>query len=71
MRNKLKSYYGQGYLHFVAFSCYLRLSLLGRVRGREETENENAEKTRTLEKHKRAAPKTESATRRDPSLRSG
>ena len=34
MRNKLKRYYGMGHLHFLTFSCYRRLPLLGAVRAR-------------------------------------
>ena len=34
MRNKLKRYYGMGHLHFLTFSCYRRLPLLGTVRAR-------------------------------------
>jgi hypothetical protein len=30
----LKRYYGQGHLHFITFSCYRRLPLLGGVRAR-------------------------------------
>ena len=29
MRNKLRRYYGRGELHFLTFSCYRRLPLLG------------------------------------------
>jgi putative transposase len=35
MRNKLKRYYGQGHLHFITFSCYRRLPLLGNRRARD------------------------------------
>ena len=35
MRNKLKRYYGQGHLHFITFSCYRRLPLLGSRRARD------------------------------------
>jgi|SRR5580693_4977839 putative transposase len=34
MPKGLKRYYGQGQLHFVTFSCYRRLPLLGTVRAR-------------------------------------
>ena len=34
MPQGLKRYYGQGHLHFVTFSCYRRLPLLGTVRAR-------------------------------------
>jgi len=34
MPKGLKRYYGQGHLHFVTFSCYRPLSLLGTVRAR-------------------------------------
>ena len=34
MRNPLKRHYGKGDLHFVTFSCYRRLPLLGTVRAR-------------------------------------
>jgi putative transposase len=34
MPKGLKRYYGQGQLHFVTFSCYWRLPLLGRVQAR-------------------------------------
>src|SRR5437667_12591560 len=34
MPKGLKRYYGQGQLHFVTFSCYRRLALLGTVRAR-------------------------------------
>jgi len=34
MPKGLKRYYGQGQLHFVTFSCYRRLPLLGRVSAR-------------------------------------
>jgi putative transposase len=29
MRNPLRRYYGQGHLHFITFSCYRRMPLLG------------------------------------------
>src|SRR6266446_6286142 len=35
MPRGLKRYYGQGQLHFVAFSCYRRLALLGNSAGKE------------------------------------
>ncbi len=34
MPKGLKRYYGQGQLHFITFSCYRRLPLLGRVAAR-------------------------------------
>src|SRR5712692_71101 len=34
MPTRLKRYYGQGQLHFVTFSCYRRLALLGTARAR-------------------------------------
>jgi putative transposase len=34
MPKGLKRYYGQGHLHFVTFSCYRRLPLLGTKRAR-------------------------------------
>jgi len=34
MPKGLKRYYGQGQLHFVTFSCYRRLALLGTARAR-------------------------------------
>jgi len=34
MPKKLKRYYGRGDLHFITFSCYRRLALLGTVRAR-------------------------------------
>src|SRR5712691_8953314 len=34
MPARLKRYYGQGQLHFVTFSCYRRLALLGTARAR-------------------------------------
>jgi hypothetical protein len=34
MPKGLKRYYGQGHLHFLTFSCYRRLPLLGTVRAR-------------------------------------
>jgi putative transposase len=34
MPKGLKRYYGHGYLHFLTFSCYQRLPLLGTVRAR-------------------------------------
>ena len=34
MPKRLKRYYGQGELHFLTFSCYRRLPLLGTVRAR-------------------------------------
>ena len=34
MPKKLKRYYGRGDLHFVTFSCYRRLPLLGTIRAR-------------------------------------
>jgi putative transposase len=34
MPNGLKRYYGQGHLHFLTFSCYRRLPLLGTARAR-------------------------------------
>src|SRR6266571_3941861 len=34
MPTRLKRYYGQGQLHFVTFSCYRRLPLLGTARAR-------------------------------------
>ncbi len=34
MPTGLKRYYGQGQLHFVTFSCYRRLALLGTARAR-------------------------------------
>jgi putative transposase len=33
--NKLRRYYGAGYLHFITTSCYLRLPLLGRREHRD------------------------------------
>jgi putative transposase len=35
MPQGLKRYYWQGHLHFVTFSCYRRLTLLGTVRARD------------------------------------
>ena len=35
MRNPLKRYYGRGDLHFVTFSCYRRLPLLGNRHSRD------------------------------------
>ena len=35
MPNKLRRYYGAGYLHFITTSCYLRLPLLGRREHRD------------------------------------
>ena len=34
MRNSLRRYYGRGDLHFLTFSCYRRLPLLGTARAR-------------------------------------
>src|SRR5713226_6245208 len=34
MRNRLQRHYGHGDLHFVTFSCYRRLPLLGTARAR-------------------------------------
>src|SRR6266403_1641385 len=34
MPKRLKRYYGQGHLHFLTFSCYRRLPLLGTARTR-------------------------------------
>ena len=34
MPKKLKRYYGKGHLHFITFSCYRRLPLLGTARAR-------------------------------------
>jgi len=34
MRNPLRRYYGRGDLHFITFSCYRRLPLLGTARAR-------------------------------------
>ena len=34
MPKQLKRYYGQGQLHFVTFSCYRRLPLLGTMHAR-------------------------------------
>jgi putative transposase len=34
MPRKLKRYYGKGHLHFITFSCYRRLPLLGTARAR-------------------------------------
>ena len=34
MPKGLKRYYGRGDLHFLTFSCYRRLPLLGKVRAR-------------------------------------
>ena len=34
MTKRLKRYYGKGHLHFLTFSCYRRLPLLGTVRAR-------------------------------------
>lgn len=34
MPTNLKRYYGKGHLHFITFSCYRRLSLLGTARAR-------------------------------------
>jgi putative transposase len=34
MPKGLKRYYGQGHLHFLTFSCYRRLPLLGTARAR-------------------------------------
>jgi hypothetical protein len=34
MRNKLRRYYGRGELHFLTFSCYRLLPLLGAARAR-------------------------------------
>ncbi len=34
MHNPLQRYYGQGHLHFLTFSCYRRLPLLGTARAR-------------------------------------
>ncbi len=34
MPKNLKRYYGRGHLHFVTFSCYRRLPLLGTIRAR-------------------------------------
>src|SRR5579863_7012529 len=34
MPKGLKRYYGRGHLHFLTFSCYRRLPLLGRARAR-------------------------------------
>ena len=34
MANKLMRHYGRGHLHFLTFSCYRRLPLLGSVRAR-------------------------------------
>jgi putative transposase len=34
MPKNLKRYYGKGDLHFITFSCYRRLALLGTVRAR-------------------------------------
>jgi REP element-mobilizing transposase RayT len=34
MPKKLKRYYGLGHLHFITFSCYRRMALLGTVRSR-------------------------------------
>ena len=34
MPKGLKRYYGKGHLHFLTFSCYRRLALLGTVRAR-------------------------------------
>jgi putative transposase len=34
MPKNLKRYYGKGHLHFITFSCYRRLSLLGTARAR-------------------------------------
>lgn len=36
MPKNLKRYYGRGDLHFITFSCYRRLPLLGSARGRDE-----------------------------------
>jgi len=35
MPKNLKRYYGLGHLHFITFSCYRRLALLGTVRSRD------------------------------------
>src|SRR5271165_6581726 len=35
MPKGLKRYYGRGHLHFLTFSCYRRLPLLGTVRARQ------------------------------------
>jgi putative transposase len=34
MPKRLKRYYGLGHLHFITFSCYRRMALLGTVRSR-------------------------------------
>src|SRR5271169_6199785 len=36
MRNKLRRYYGRGDLHFMTFSCYRRMPLLGTVGARNQ-----------------------------------
>jgi putative transposase len=35
MQTNLKRYYGHGHLHFITFSCYRRLSLLGNAAARD------------------------------------
>jgi putative transposase len=35
MPKNLKRYYGLGHLHFITFSCYRRMALLGTVRSRD------------------------------------
>lgn len=35
MPKRLKRYYGLGHLHFITFSCYRRMALLGTVRSRK------------------------------------
>ena len=34
MPKNLKRYYGLGHLHFITFSCYRRMALLGTARAR-------------------------------------
>jgi putative transposase len=34
MPKNLKRYYGLGHLHFITFSCYRRMTLLGTARSR-------------------------------------
>src|SRR5260370_39542558 len=34
MPKRLKRYYGLGHLHFITFSCYRRMALLGTARSR-------------------------------------
>jgi len=42
MPKNLKRYYGRGHLHFMTFSCYQRLPLLGTIRARNARTGEKS-----------------------------